>query len=262
MSQLRQQRRSVSVNYSASEYGKTFHIPLLDAKLTSWQTFSLSAAATEYGTNRSNFIPSGTTSVSYTPLLHSTDTILSNLDTAMMGHEGDKTAFNQSYIIRPDFYSVIEQLQLNVAFALNVSAWVDGTAALEYVQLQVSSYQSNAEPFQPPMTFIYRPVTAFTVLTANGTHLFIVRDVVNLPFKTMPGGAIILNFVVGTSGTSVNDTYQIGLVDSFPVIKTAGSKRFFGSEIIAHAMMLPEEATEPDKWTEWEMTGTGRSKFG
>ena len=262
MSLARQSARSVPVGYDSANYGQDIHFPLVDPKLENVQTFTMSASATQYDASRIQFIPSGTTSVSYTPMIHSTDSVLTDLDTGLIFHEGNNANFSQNYIISGYQSAVIQQLQISAAFALNVSAWVDGSPALEYVRFDIASYQSDAAPFMPEQTVIFRPVTAFTPLSAAGAHLFILRNVIDLPFEVMPKGRIVINIQVSVSGTSANDTYQIGILDMYPIHKTTAAKRLFPSEIIAHLNQLPDKVQELNRFTEYELKGTGVMKYG
>ena len=253
-------RRKLPLVYDAAYYGYDLHVPLVDPRLTAVQTFTMSASATAFQTTAEDFIPSGTTSVNYTPLLHSLDPVLTNLDTGLIAHEGNTTAFNQDYLIEADMSAVVHQLQISAAFALNVSTWVDGTLLLDGLRVSIASYQSNAKPIMPPYVTIIRPETAFTALSANGTHLFIVRAYVDVPFKIAIHGPVVINLQILTAGAAGTDTYQIGIVDMYPVHKTTAAKRLFPSEIIAHIHPIPEHTEELDKETGYTLLGIGNNK--
>lgn len=201
-----------------------------------------------------------TTQVSYTPLMYDTDSVLTNLDTGVIAHEGDGVAFDQDYMIPMPTTSMLTGIQVSAGFILNVSNWVDGSPILNYVQFQLGSYQANGSPLFQPRTSIFRPETVFTALGANGAHLFILRG--NIPFnmRANTSAALTLNVQINVSGTSANDTYQIGIVDMYPVHKTSAAKRLFPSELIAHIEPLPEHVEELNEFTDYELGGTGYKK--
>lgn len=253
-------RRKVPVVFDAAYYGYDLRIPLVDARLTGVQTFTYSAAATVHRTNERLFTPTGTTQVAYTPLMHSTDSVLSNLDTGVIAHEANNTAFDQDYVIPVPTTSVLDHIQVSAAFCLNVSNWVDGSPILNYVQFQVASYEDRAAPLLNTQTTIFRPDTVFTALAANGAHLFIVRGAISIPARANNHAAYTLNIQINVSGTSANDTYQIGIVDMYPVHKTSAAKRLFASELIPHFHPIPEHLEKKLKFTEYELLGTGVPK--
>jgi len=252
--------RKIPIVYDASYYGYDLHVPLVDPRLTGIQTFTYSAAATVHRTNLHSFIPSGSSAVSYTPLVHSTDTVLSDLDTGVIYHEANGTAFNQDYIIEADMTAVVHQIQISAAFIVNVSNWVDGAAALSGVQLTLASYENASMPLFQPYVAIYRPSSAFTALAANGAHLLILRDFIDVPFRIRQNSPVTLNIQILTTGTSANDTFQVGIVDMYPVGKSTAAKRLFPSEFILHVHPVPEHIEEVNKWTQYELLGTGLKK--
>ena len=253
--------RKIPVVYDASYYGYDLHLPLVDPRITGVQTFTYSASATVFGTNTRLFTPSGTTQVSYTPLMHSLDSVLSNLDTGVIYHEGNNTAFDQDYMLPMPTTSTLDHIQVSAAFILNVSNWVDGAAILNYVQFQVASYQARTSPLLPVQTVIFRPENVFTALSANGAHLFIVRGAISIPAEARNHAAYTLNIQINVSGTSANDTYQIGIVDMYPTVKSSAAKRLFPSELIAHLEPTPEHLEEIQPFTTYELGGTGVRKF-
>ena len=156
--------------------------------------------------------------------------------------------------------AAVHQIQVSAAFILNVSAWVDGTPALAGVQFQLSSFEATAAPLLQPVTTIFRPSSAFSALGANGAHLFIIRDFIDLPFQIHQNAPVTLNIQILTTGTSANDTYQVGIVDMYPVHKTTAAKRMLPSELIIHVHPTPEHTEELNKMTGWTLLGSGVNK--
>lgn len=253
--------RKIPVVYDASYYGYDLHMPLVDPRLSGVQTFTYSASATVHRANHRLFTP-GSTQVSYTPLMHSIEPVLTNLDTGLIYHEGDNTAFDQDYMLPMPTTSTLDHIQVSAAFILNVSNWVDGTPALTSVEMTVSSYQARASPLMQPQTVLFRPETAFSALGANGAHLFIVRGAIAISSEARNHAAYTLNIKINTTGTSANDTYQVGIVDMYPTAKTTAAKRMFQSELIAHLEPTPEHLEEIQPFTTYELGGTGVRKFG
>jgi hypothetical protein len=254
------QKRKIPAVYDAANYGYDLKIPLVDPRLTGATTFTGSASATVHRTTDHDFTPSGSTSVAYTPLLHSTDTVLTSLDTHLIYHEGNNTPFDQDYLIPADMTAIVHQIELSFAVALNCSAYVDGSPVLNYVRLEIASYQRSSAPLLPPMTAILRPSSAFTALAATGTHLFIVRDTIDIPFRIQQNGPITLNMQINVTGDSANDTIQVGIVDVYPVAKTSATKRLFASELIAHIHTAPEHIENVNQLTDWTLLGSGVNK--
>lgn len=253
--------RKIPVVYDSAYYGYDLHLPLVDPRLTGVQTFTYSASATVHKTNSRLFTPSGTTQVSYTCLMHSTDSVLTDLDTGLIAHEANNTAFDQDYSLPTMTTSVLDAIQVSAAFCLNVSTYVDGSPILNYVEFTVASYQARASPLMGPQTVIFRPESAFTPLAAAGAHLFIVRRAIPIAAESRHASAYTMNVKVNVSGTSANDTYQIGIVDMYPTHKTTAAKRMFPSELIAHLELTPEHIDEIQPFTTYELGGTGVRKF-
>ena len=226
-------------------YYPPLRIPLVDTRLGSVQTFTMSAAATEYQAVRAQFNPTGTSLTTYTPAIPGTDPVLSNLDTGLILHEGDKTDFDQQYLIKPPINAVVDQIAISAAFAANVSTYVDGALKLTHVKVNVNSYASASAPLGAGIDRLeLNPATAFTALSAAGTHLFIVRHIIDIPIDVRTGGALIIQFQIGKSGQSTNDTYQLGIVDTYKIYKSTASQRMFGSELLVHLSPKPAGAEQ------------------
>ena len=247
-------QRRIKPTFDLAYYGKDLHIDLVDPTLTGSTTFTYSAAATVHRTTVHDFTAAGS-SVNYVPLPHSTEKLLTTLDTALLVHEGDNTAFDQTYLIEADMTAALHQIQLSFAVAMNVASYTDATLALDSVSITLSSYMSSNSPITQPITKTIRPSSAFSALAAAGTHLFIIRDFLDIPMKLRVNGAMLMNIKINTTGSRGSDTYQVGLVDMYPIAKSTAAKRLYPSEIIVHIHPLPEHADELAKYTDFTIEG-------
>lgn len=253
-------KKKIPAVYDASYYGYDLKIPLVDPRLTGVTTFTGSDAATVHRTTVHNFTPSGTTSVAYTPLLHSTDNILTSNDTYVLYHEGNDTAFDQDYLIEADMTAAVHQIQASFAVALK-DTWSDSTDfLLSSVEMTIASYERTATPLFQPYTVKLSPSSVFSAFTASGVHLFIIRATIDIPFRIKQNGPMTLNIKINTAGSAAADTFQVGIVDTYPVGKTSATKRNFASELIAHIHPIPEHMDELNKETDYELEGTGVKK--
>ena len=254
--------RKVEVNYDAANKGYDLVLPLADPSLTGVQTFTMSAAATVYRTRTRTFKPDGINNTQYVNLPYEQNTVLTNLDTGVIAHEANNTAFNQDYVIPMPVTSMVSNIQVSAAFILNVSNWVDGSPILNYVEMTLAAYHSPGSPIFQPQVQRFSPDSAFTALAANGAHLFIVRGNIPWNFKAVSGGgaAVTLNIAINVTGTSANDTYQIGIVDMYPVHKSSATKQLFQSQLVVHAYPLPDHVEELNEFTPYSLEGTGYKK--
>ncbi len=253
-------KRRVPLVYDASSYGHDLPIPLIDPTLTGTKEITFSAAGTVHRSTVHDFAPTGGSATDYVPLIHSTDSLLSNLDTGLIVHEGDNTAFEQNYLLESDMSAAVHQIQCSFAVAMTVAAWTDATLALDSVSITLSSYMNAGQPLDQPQTLVIRPSSAFSALAAAGTHLFIVREVIDIPLSLRVHGPLIMNIKINTTGTRGSDTYQVGLVDMWPIAKSTAAKRLLPSELIMHMHPIPEHVEELVKYTDYEMEGTGVRK--
>lgn len=245
-------RKRIPLTYDLASYGHDLPIDLIDPTLTGATEFTFSAAATVHRSTVHDFTAGGS-AINYTPLLHSVDSLLSNLDTGLIIHEGDNTAFNQDYLIEADMTAAVHQIQLSFAVAMTVGTWSDATLALDSVSITLASYMQSQSPITQPVTKVIRPSSAFSALAAAGTHLFKIRDYIDIPMKLRVHGPMTMNITINTTGTRGSDTYQVGLVDMWPVAKSTATKRLYPSQMVAHLHPLPEHARELAKYTDYDM---------
>ena len=211
--------------YDVSNYGEDITIQLGIDNLT-LQSITASTAAFFKATETVNIDGTATTTFP----LEDMDIVLSDINTFGLAHEGDDTAFNRIYVIEPDMTAFVYKASIKAAFALNVSAFTNGTRDLTDVQfiIKQSINDSMTETIDN-----FSVTATLTALTATGTAIFIiVADRHYNNFKAVKGRPITVQIIVNeTSGTG---TRQVGIMPCFPFQAAAIIKPITTSTMSLH----------------------------
>jgi len=220
------QHAKIKPVYDVSNYGADLTIQFGIDNLAS-QSITVSTASFFKSTDTINLDGTSTTVFPVKDM----DLILSDTDTIGLIHEGNNTAFNRIYEFEPDMTAMIYEMSVKMAFALNVSAFTNGSCDIDSVRFVVkqvldSQQTENIDDFTIPATL--------TALTATGTQIFIiVADRHYANFKAVKGRPITVQIIVNENQSGTN-TRQVGILPCFPFQAAAVIKPFTTSVISAH----------------------------
>ena len=200
--------------YDTSGYGEDLFFPLTDVGLTE-QSFTISGATITRDTH------SGNQPIDGDPV------IIHDTDNGMIEHEGNNTAFTQTYRWHPDMSAVIYKTRFHVAFGLNISAYTSGNFNLGKLTV---TFQETKNPNR----IIYQNTFDSGATNQTGTgisyHIFD-QDVIE-SYKVYRGQPIDITFTMET--TAGTGTRQEGLISFFPNLATARPKIFYVSGVSFH----------------------------
>lgn len=212
--------------YDVSNYGEDITIQCGIDNLT-LQSITASTAAFFKATETVNIDGTATTTFP----LEDLDIVLSDINTFGIAHEGDDTAFNRIYVIEPDMTAFVYKASIKMAFALNVSAFTNGTRDLTDVQFIIKQSVNDS---MTELIDNFSVTATLTALTATGTAIFIiVADRHYTNFKAIKGRPITIQIIVNESGSGTN-TRQVGIMPCFPFQAAAIIKPVTTSVISLH----------------------------
>lgn len=200
-------------------------------------------------------IPASATNYQYT--LNSVERVLAVNDNGILLSEGSNTAFNEDYaaFVAPSS-GIIDQLILNFAVCLDVSAYTAGSPNLNSVDLTLKSFAGPGQPDTTSPTGAIRvsPNSAFSALAATGTQILVIKRVINdFAFRVNQGQPLTLNITINeTTGTA---TRNIGLLNSFPYLSTNQLKAFYPATIIAHLKTAGDSLTKVAQYSNTAISG-------
>lgn len=203
-------------------------------------------------------IPAAATNYQY--ILNSVERVLAINDNGILLSEGSNTAFNEDYaaFVAPS-NGVIDQLILNFAVCLDVSAYVAGSPNLNSIDLTFKSFAGPGQPdtTSPNSAVRISPNSAFTALAATGTQILVVKQVINnFAFRVNQGQPLTLNITINeTTGTA---TRNIGLLNSFPYLTTNQLKAFYTPTIIAHLKTAGDSLTKVAQYSNTTISGVSQ----
>ena len=154
--------------------------------------------------------------------------VYSDVDTGLILHEGNDTAFNVDYVFNSDMPAVIYKTSVNVCMALSVSAHTTGNFNLGNLVVTITEQGGSKRNIY---TNTFASGAANLGATGVSLHWFTV-DVVQ-PFQVFPNQPITIN--LSLNSTLATGTSQAGIVSVAPYLKTAVMKSFAESCIILHA---------------------------
>ena len=212
--------------YDVSNYGTDLTVELGIDNLTS-QSITASTAAFFKNTDSINLSGSATTVYPVEDM----DLVLSDVDVFGVIHEGNNTTFDRIYAFEPDMTAMVYKISMKAAFALNVSAFTNGSSDIDSVRVIIKQ-QVNSELTENLDDFVI-PAT-LTALTATGTQIFIIlADRHYSNFKVQKGRPVTIQIVVNENQSGTN-TRQVGLMPCFPFQAAAILKPVTTSSITMH----------------------------
>jgi len=207
------QVRSLPV-YNVGDYGQDLFVPFSDVGLSETEV-TFSTATITRSTDNSN------QPVDTFPF------VFSDNDTGILVHEGDNTTFSQTYSFSVDMTAEIYLLSLNVAMALNVSAYTSGN-------YNIGNLIFTIKERDDPQKLVYQNTFSSGAANQTGTGTsihFFVADIIDT-IKVYRGQALDITLELDTDlgvGTS-----QAGMINTCPYLNTAQLKRFVISGFNAH----------------------------
>jgi hypothetical protein len=203
--------------YNVDNYGVDSFIPLFnDVSLTA-QSITISSSALTQSYDDGNV-----------PIDHQ-DTLLSDSDTIHLLHEGNDTAFDQTYRWRPDMSAIVYKTRLLLAIGLNVSAYTSGTIDLTNCTITITEVGGNNNQIFK-QTF---PIT-MTALTGTGSAYFILDADYSSIFKVYSGNPLDVRIEIPVATKSGTATAQTGVLPLFCYSTPAQLKPFTLSGITFH----------------------------
>lgn len=212
--------------YDNSTFGQDVFIPInlqTDATTTFIETsITGDAAATVY-----IHYPDSNAAGKVTPI-DDNDEVFMAANTFLMVGPANKTAFTRTFSWTPDMNAMVYKVSLQLAVAINASAWTSGTVSLGSVQ--VSAIERNTlRQLVPTLTF--PDIT--TGLGATGTNICIIQADFTQKFPVYSTSPIDITITINSSATGTN-TWQSGILPLFPWNKTNVMKTWSASGIKFH----------------------------
>ena len=157
------------------------------------------------------------------------DTLLSDADTVQLLHEGNDTAFDETYRWRPDMSAIVYHTRILLAIGLNVSVFTSGSIDLTEATITITE-TSGANKMLFQQTF---PLT-IAALTGTGSAYFILDAVFDEIFKVFSGNPIDVRIEIPAATETGVSTTQAGIVPLFSYQSAAVLKPFTLSGISLH----------------------------
>ena len=202
------------ITYDTGNYGEDLFLPLTSVGLTE-QTFTISGATITRDTD------DGNQPVDADPI------IVHDTDNGMIEHEGNNTAYSQTFRWNPDMSAVIYKTRFHVAFGLNISAYTSGN-------YNIGKLTVTFQETQDPNRIIYQNTFDSGAANQTGTgisyHIFD-HDVIE-SYKVYRGQPIDITFTLAADTGS--GTRQEGMISFFPNLATARPKIFYLSGVSFH----------------------------
>ena len=194
--------------YDVSNYGEDLSLQFGIDNLA-LQSITASTAAFFKSTDTVNIDGTSTTTFPVEDM----DIVLSDVDVFAVAHEGNNTAFNRIYSFEPDMTAMIYKASIKMAFALNVSAYTNGSSDIDSVSFII---KQSLDSTMTEKIDEFTVTATLTALTATGTQIFvIVADRHYTNFKAVKGRPITIQIIVNETQSGTN-TRQVGIMPCFP----------------------------------------------
>jgi len=201
--------------YGVDNFGTDVFLPILDANLTA-QSITLSTGAVTQSSDGGN-VP-----------VDPTDILYSDTDTVQLLHEGNDTAFDQTYRWRPDMSAIVYKTEILLGIGLNVSAFTSGSIDLSNMTITITEVGQVVNLFQN--TF---PITMTAKTDATAAWFIFHADTVD-PFKVYSGNPIDTRIEIAVASETGVSTTQTGILPIFPYSTAAVMKPFTPSGFRFH----------------------------
>lgn len=157
------------------------------------------------------------------------DTLLSDADTIHLLHQGNDTAFDQTYRFRPDMSAMVYKTRILLAVGVNVSAYTSGNVDLSNCTITITEVAGdNNVIFQ--QTF---PITMAVISSAVGSYFILDADFTSI-FKVWSGNPLDVRIEIPVATKSGTATAQTGILPLFAFSTPAQLKPFTLSGITFH----------------------------
>jgi len=159
--------------YGVNDYGTDLFIPLGNDPTLSAASITLSATTITHSTDGGNI-----------PTDHQ-DEFMSDVDTVQLLHEGNDTAFDQTYRFRPDMSAIIYKTRILLPIGLNCSAYTNGGITVDPATITITESGGNTN-------LLFQQTFAVTIasLSATGSAYFIIDADFESIFKIYSGNPI------------------------------------------------------------------------
>ena len=206
----------VKPTYDISNYGEDLTLNL-GAVTLALQSITLSSA---------NFEQSGSHVV-----MDSFAESISDTNAVGLAHEGNNTAFDETYEFLTDMSAEIYKLDILAAFAVNVSAFTNGSVKLDSVRFTCTE---NLQDGTEVRTLFDKYVDcSLSALTGTGTNIFIAHlDMIPMT-KVSDSKKIQLQIRINETVSGTN-TRQVGILPFFPFQAAALPKPFTTPTLSMH----------------------------
>lgn len=199
--------------YDMSYYGHDYTFYPLDPS-PSLVTTITNSTATRGAVNTSSNTASATQSAQ--PITAMWDLIFSNTDNIALLGPANNTDLNTSFQLTPDMTALVHEVNFNVWFGMNVSAWTSGAPNLTAVGFTVS-YQDTGEVIGTGNF-----PTGFSALGATGAQIYNMNITIPKPFIVTQERTLLFNFTT-TSVTTGTNTRQLGICSAVSYGKQLGT---------------------------------------
>ena len=156
-------------------------------------------------------------------------TLLSDADTVHLLHQGNDTAFDQTYRWRPDMSAMVYKTRILLAVGVNVSAYTSGNVDLSNCIITITEVGSNNNVlFQ--QTF---PITMAVISSAVGSYFILDADFTTI-FKVWSGNPLDVRIEIPVATKTGTATAQTGILPLFAFSAPAQLKPFTLSGVTFH----------------------------
>ena len=209
------QIKALSV-YGVDNFGTDVFLPILDANLTA-QSITISTSAVTQSSDGGN-VP-----------IDPTDLLFSDTDTIQLLHEGDDTAFDQTYRWRPDMSAIDYKTEVLLAIGLNVSSFTSGSIDLSDVFITITAVNQSEVLFKRTPF----PIDMVAKTGATAAWFIFHADVVE-QFKVYSGNPIDIRVEIPAASETGTSVTQTGILPIFPYSTPAVMKPFTPSGFRFH----------------------------
>lgn len=201
--------------YGVDHYGTDVFLPILDSNLTA-QTVDISAGAITQSASAGS-VP-----------IEQTDILYSDVATMQLLHEGDDTAFDQTYTWTPDMSAVVYKTSFLLGIGLNVSSFTSGSIDLSNLIITITE--------RPDAKVIYKNTFAIDMVAKTGATpaWFIFHADVVEAFKVFSANPIDVQIEIAAASETGVSVTQTGLLPIFPYATADVIKPFTPSGITFH----------------------------
>lgn len=190
--------------YDMSYYGYDYTFYPLDPN-PSLVTTVTNSTATRGAVAASSNTPSATQTAN--PITANWDLIYSNTDSLALLGPANNTDLNVNFELTPDMTALVHEVNFNMWFAMNVSAYTSGAPNMTAVGFKVT-YEDTGEVIGAA-TF----PTGFSALGSAIAQIYNMNVTIPKPFIVLQERSLLFNFTT-TSTTTGTNTRQLGILQS------------------------------------------------